>query len=84
MWFYVRKSSSEKYTSLVRKIECNATVLEGLNRLVTIREGLRLQSFPDNYNIISRNKRNYYLQVGNAVPPLLSISWAKHLKKFLG
>ena len=53
------------------------------DRVITIREGLRLQSFPDNYRIISRNKRNFYLQIGNAVPPLLSLAWAKHLKEFL-
>lgn len=53
------------------------------NRMITIREGMRLQSFPDNFRIISSNKRNYYVQVGNAVPPLLSYAIAKHLLKYL-
>lgn len=53
------------------------------NRLITIREGLRLQSFPDDFIVLSSNKRNYYLQVGNAVPPLLSLAWAKQIKKYL-
>jgi DNA (cytosine-5)-methyltransferase 1 len=53
------------------------------NRMITIREGLRFQSFPDDFNLHSSNKRNYYVQVGNAVPPLLSKAWAVHLKKIL-
>lgn len=53
------------------------------DRMITIREGLRLQSFPDDFDLKSSTKRNYYLQVGNAVPPLLSLAWARHLKKFL-
>jgi DNA (cytosine-5)-methyltransferase 1 len=53
------------------------------DRLITIREGLRIQSFPDNFRLHSSNKRNYYMQVGNAVPPLLAEAWAKHLKKYV-
>jgi len=40
-------------------------------RLISLREGLRIQSFPDNFIIYSSNKRNYYVQIGNAVPPIL-------------
>jgi len=53
------------------------------DRMISIREGLRMQSFPDNFSLYSKNKRNYYVQVGNAVPPLLGFAWAKHLKKYL-
>ncbi len=53
------------------------------NRLISIREGLRLQSFPDNFELLSKSKRNYYLLVGNAVPPLLGQAWARHLKKYI-
>ena len=53
------------------------------DRLITIREGLRLQSFPDDFKLASSNKRNYYLLVGNAVPPLLGWAWAKQIKKYL-
>lgn len=52
------------------------------NRMITIREGLRFQSFPDDFYICSSSKRNYYVQVGNAVPPLLSKAWAKELLKY--
>ena len=53
------------------------------DRMITVREGLRLQSFPDDFELASNSKRNYYSQVGNAVPPLLSLAWAKHIKKLI-
>lgn len=62
-------------------VGCNIHYKE--DRLITIREALRLQSFPDDFIIYSSTKRNYYLQVGNAVPVLLSQAWAKRLKEYL-
>lgn len=58
-------------------IGCNIHYEE--DRMITIREGLRFQSFPDDFQLISKTQRNYYVQVGNAVPPLLSKAWAEHL-----
>lgn len=62
-------------------VGCNIHYEE--DRLISIREGLRLQSFPDDFSLCSSTKRNYYLQVGNAVPPLLGWAWAKYIKKIL-
>lgn len=62
-------------------IGCNIHYKE--DRMITIREGLRFQSFPDDFHLISSTKRNYYVQVGNAVPPLLSKAWALHLINYL-
>ena len=48
------------------------------SRALSIREGARLQSFPDNYQFFG-SQGTKRLEIGNAVPPLLSIAIAKSM-----
>lgn len=52
------------------------------NRVPTIRENARLQSFPDDF-IFTGTKTQQNRQVGNAVPPLLGYYLAVQLKKII-
>ena len=62
-------------------VGCNIHYHE--DRLITIREAMRLQSFPDSFHLIASSKQAKHLIVGNAVPPLLAKALAERLKEYL-
>jgi len=53
------------------------------NRLISMREAARLQSFPDQHRF-KGSLSSRYKQIGNAVPPLLARSLGKKVRRGLG
>ena len=62
-------------------VGCN--IHYGESRLITIREAMRIQTFPDDFKLKSKTERGKYKAIGNAVPPMLAKVLAEHLKKYV-
>ena len=67
-------------TSNMRKPSSARATHPTQNRGLTVREGLRLQTFDDAFEVLG-TRTSQYLQVGNAVPPLLAQAVGVELMK---
>ncbi|MCU0545687.1 MAG: DNA cytosine methyltransferase [Oscillatoriaceae cyanobacterium Prado104] len=80
---YARLASNKPaiaVTSNMRKPSSARATHPTQHRGLTVREGLRLQSFDDDFEVIG-SRTSQYIQVGNAVPPLLGLAVGKEVVK---
>jgi DNA (cytosine-5)-methyltransferase 1 len=76
--FLLKLSPSLPSWTIQARRSNNMGPLHWRNRILTIEEVKRLQSFPDNY-VLSGSIENQWRQIGNAVPPLLAAAIAKEV-----
>lgn len=77
-----RESKDRENSKFVRSINSNVTlwrIYASRLRSFTPREYARLQTFPDDWEFKGKNKRDFQLQIGNAVPVNFARSIARRV-----
>ena len=64
------------------RMDCHSHIHPYQIRSITPREAARIQSFPDDYFFLGAYLKTY-MQIGNAVPPLMSRGISSVIKKYL-
>ncbi|MBK6772718.1 MAG: DNA cytosine methyltransferase [Ignavibacteria bacterium] len=64
------------------KMDCHSHIHPFQIRSITPREAARIQSFPDDYVFLGAYLKTF-MQIGNAVPPLMARGIAKNFKKYI-
>jgi DNA (cytosine-5)-methyltransferase 1 len=64
------------------RMDCHSHIHPFQARAITPREAARIQSFPDDYVFLGAYLKTY-MQIGNAVPPLMAKGIASVIKKYI-
>lgn len=64
------------------KMDCHSHIHPTQIRSITPREAARIQSFPDDYVFLGAYLKTY-MQIGNAVPPIMANQIASVIKKYI-
>lgn len=81
-YYKLKEDSVSKTITAHMKFDCNMYIHPWESRGLTPREAARIQSFPDSFKFLGSFTK-WYLQIGNAVPPLLAREIAESIKKSL-
>ena len=81
-YFKLDESKPSKTITAHLRMDCLSHIHPTQIRTITPREAARIQSFPDDYFFLGPYLKTY-MQIGNAVPPIMAKYIAKVIKKYL-
>jgi DNA (cytosine-5)-methyltransferase 1 len=81
-YFKLDQDKPSKTITAHLRMDCLSHIHPTQIRTITPREAARIQSFPDDYFFLGPYLKTY-MQIGNAVPPIVSKYIAKVIKKYL-
>ena len=81
-YFKLDENKPSKTITAHLRMDCLSHIHPTQSRTITPREAARIQSFPDDYFFLGPYLKTY-MQIGNAVPPIMAKHIAKVIKKYL-